>query len=76
MTGTLDDDYGMKCPQCGASDCIDVAATVWVRLCRDGTDMFEAANGDQEWTDNNAAYCGTCGHGGTVASFTIIGGAS
>jgi hypothetical protein len=42
------------------------------RLCRDGTDMFEAANGDQEWTDNNAAYCGSCGHGGTVSYAAVL----
>lgn len=68
-----DNDYGMKCPACGKSDRIDIAATVWVRLCKDGTDMYEAANSDQEWTANSAAYCGSCGHGGTVASFTKAG---
>jgi len=68
----LNNDYGMKCPRCGSSSRIDIAATVWVRLCLDGTDIFEAANSDQEWTDNSAAYCGSCGHGGTVASFTEL----
>lgn len=76
MTGDLHNDYGMACPHCGSSNRIDVAATVWVRLCRDGTDIFEAANGDQEWTDNSATYCGGCGEGGTVASFTKTGSAT
>ena len=67
----LDNDYGMRCPACGKSDRIDIAATVWVRLCLDGTDMYEPANSDQEWTDDSAAYCGSCGHGGTVATFTV-----
>jgi hypothetical protein len=58
LTATLDNDDGMKCPACGRSDEIDVAATVWVRLCEDGTVIYEAANGDQEWTDNSAAFRG------------------
>jgi hypothetical protein len=66
----LDNDFGMKCPSCGLSDRIDVAATVFVRLCRDGTDVFAADNGDHEWTDTSAAHCGGCLHAGTVASFT------
>ena len=37
MTDDLDNDFGMKCPKCGASDEIDVCADVWVRLCPDGT---------------------------------------
>ncbi len=48
--------YGMKCPHCGESNQIDVAATIWVRLCRGGTDIYEAANGDQEWNSNSATY--------------------
>jgi len=66
----LDNDFGMECPKCGESNRIDVAATVWVRLCRNGTDVFEAANGDHEWSDTSAAYCAGCGQHGTVSSFT------
>lgn len=28
MSDTIDNDFGMKCPKCGASDEIDIAATV------------------------------------------------
>jgi len=73
MTG-IDNDSGMICPECGASDEIDVAATVWVRLCHDGTDVTAAANGDQEWDDHSGAVCGTCGHHGDVAEFSKAGG--
>jgi hypothetical protein len=66
----LDNAFGMKCPRCGSSNRIDVAATVFVRLCQDGTDVFAAANGDHEWTDTSAVQCGSCGHAGTVASFS------
>jgi len=74
MTRPLANTYGMACPKCRSSNQIDVAAVVWVRLCRDGTDVFEAANGDQEWTKTSAAYCAGCGQTGTVASFTKAGG--
>jgi hypothetical protein len=74
MTDEIQNAFGMKCPHCGSSNRIDVAATVWVRLCPDGTHVFDAANGDHEWMDKSAAYCDSCGHIGTVASFTKAGG--
>lgn len=61
--------WGLECPQCKAGDQIDIAASVWVRLCRDGTDVTAAANGDHEWDDSHAAVCCACGHAGTVRSF-------
>jgi xylose isomerase len=70
MSDDLHNAFGMKCPHCGSSNRIDVAATVWVRLCKNGTDSFGAENGDHEWTDTSAALCASCDHSGTVASFT------
>jgi hypothetical protein len=70
MTDQIHNDFGMSCPKCKASSQIDVCANIWVRLCRDGTDPYEAANQDHEWTDTSAAYCENCDHCGTVASFT------
>ena len=67
---TLDNQWNLCCPGCAQDDEIDIAATVWVRLCPDGTDVTLAHNGDHEWTDTSAAHCGSCGHRGTVASFT------
>ena len=69
MTEELDNDFGMKCPKCGASDQLDVAATVWVRLCPDGTDVYAAENGDHEWDNGSAVVCHSCGHSGTVRDF-------
>jgi hypothetical protein len=69
MSDELDNDFGMKCPNCGASDKIDIAATVWVRLCPDGTDSNEAECFDTEWTDESAAKCCACGHSGIVRDF-------
>jgi hypothetical protein len=33
----LDNGFGMRCPRCGPSNRIDVAATMFVRLYQDGT---------------------------------------
>jgi hypothetical protein len=59
----------MTCPQCGDDDRIDIAATVYVRLGLDGTDVAETENGDHEWDDDSTAVCNACGHTGTVRSF-------
>jgi len=61
--------HGLCCPECGKSDEIDIAATVWVRLCPDGTDLTAAHDGNHEWQNDSAAYCGACGHDATVAEF-------
>ena len=71
MTGTLNNAFGMKCPDCRKSDQIDVAATIWVRLREDGTDVTEAANGDHEWDKDSAAVCHSCGRAGMVREFDV-----
>ena len=74
MAGTVKDEWNIACPNCGDCLRIDIAATIWVRLFPDGTDPYEADNQDHEWSDTSAAHCGTCGHDGTVASFTKAAG--
>lgn len=54
------------CPECYRSDRIDIAATVWVRLTRDGSDADATCNGDHEWTDDSAALCAACAWEGKV----------
>jgi hypothetical protein len=67
---TDDDDcenqFDMYCPKCGASDELDIAATVWVRLCKDGTDADESHDGSHEWDDDSECRCNNCGWTGTV----------
>jgi hypothetical protein len=63
--------WSVRCPQCSMSDEIDIAATVWVRLCPNGTDPTLAANGDQEWTDDSGACCNACGFHAQVREFQI-----
>jgi hypothetical protein len=62
--------FDLACPHCGRDDRIDIQASVWIRLCPDGTDPYDAENGDHEWCDASAALCNACLHEGTVASFT------
>ena len=71
MTGKTDNAFDMRCPQCRASNQIDIAATVWVRLTCDGTDAAQAANGDHEWKYGSFAACQDCGHTATVWEFDI-----
>ena len=61
--------FGLRCPECGASDELDIAAKVWIRLCPDGTDVTAAEDGDHEWEDTSPIKCCSCGHDGTVAFF-------
>lgn len=61
--------FGLRCPACGMSDQIDIAATVWVRLCPDGTEATAAGNGDHEWEDSSPIKCCACGYDDTVAFF-------
>lgn len=71
MTGKIDNGFDMRCPKCRASDQIDIAATVWIRLCRDGTDATQAASGDHEWKYGSLAACNSCRHSATVWDFDI-----
>lgn len=65
----MDNQFEMVCPECGESDEIDIAATVWVRLCADGTAPDEAEDGDHTWDDASPCKCVGCGHVATVADF-------
>lgn len=61
--------WGLRCPACHSTDDIDIAATVWVRLCPDGTDPDLARCGDHEWSDADPAKCNACGFDGRVRQF-------
>jgi len=62
------------CPQCKKTNCIDVSATVWVRITENSldnvqTDADESMDGSHYWDDDAAATCCDCGFSGTVADF-------
>jgi hypothetical protein len=70
---SVKNEWNMDCPACGDDAQIDIGATVYVRLCVDGTDIAAAENGNHEWNDDSTALCCGCGHAGTVRNFTIDG---
>jgi hypothetical protein len=59
----------LRCPKCGDTDEIDIAAEVWVRVTRDGTDADASGNGDHLFEPHSPAQCGACGHHGVVRDF-------
>ena len=73
MTQSVKEIWGMSCPNCGDCLRIDVSANISVRLLPDGSDPYEAKNQDHEWRNDSPAFCGSCGHLGTVATFTKAG---
>jgi hypothetical protein len=72
MTNFLD----MRCPNCGNEDRLDIQATVWIRVCEDGTDADTSRDGSQYYEPRSPAQCGACDHFGTVRQFELAGGAS
>ena len=63
---SADNQWNLCCPGCGQADGIDIAATVWVRLCPDGTDATLSHNGDHAWDDDSPVCCAACGFRGQM----------
>ena len=75
MTDFLD----MRCPNCGDERFIDIEATVRVRVCSDGTDADDSADGTYTFDADSPAFCWRCGFRGTVGKFerpAVDGGAT
>lgn len=71
ITESPGNQFGLRCPQCRKDDEIDIAATVWVRLCPDGTDVTAAEDENHEWENTSAAKCCACGYCATEAVFKV-----
>jgi ribosomal protein S27E len=72
MTNFLD----MRCPNCGDEDRLDILASVWIRVCEDGTDADASRDGTHDFEPDSPVQCAACGHCGTVWQFEQAGGAS
>jgi len=72
MTNFLD----MRCPNCGDEDRLDILASVWIRVCEDGTDADASRDGTHDFEPDSPVQCAACGHCGTVRQFEQAGGAS
>jgi hypothetical protein len=69
---TVSNNWGMRCPRCGADDGLDITALVDIRLTPRGSDADESRCGDHEWDDESGCSCG-CGFNGPVKDFRIPG---
>lgn len=58
--------WNMICPSCKKDTSLDIAATVHVRLCPNGTDADASREGGHEWSSDSTACCADCGWEGTV----------
>ena len=73
--GTLQKDTTMsnfldiRCPKCRATDQIDIAATVWLRVMEDGTDADRSEDGNHEFEPTSPATCNACGFTGRLHDF-------
>ena len=61
--------FDMRCPECGDENEIDIAATLWVRVCSDGTDADASGDSTHTFEPDSPAHCGHCGFHGTVRAF-------
>lgn len=59
----------IACPQCGYRDRFRVAATSFFTM----TDNGEDDHSDIEYDKSSFATCELCGHGGSMAEFTVAG---
>src|SRR5271156_6824036 len=72
---TMSNFLEMRCPKCSDENSLDIAATVWIRVCEDGTDADASRDGSHDYEPHSPALCGACGHCGTVRQFELAGGA-
>ncbi|MBN8896672.1 MAG: hypothetical protein J0H19_00270 [Rhodospirillales bacterium] len=62
--------FDMRCPQCGDENQLDIHASIWIRVCTNGTDADASNCGDHEFSPDSTACCQSCGHWASVAAFT------
>jgi predicted RNA-binding Zn-ribbon protein involved in translation (DUF1610 family) len=60
---------GFACPQCGATDQINILAKVWVRLRPDGSTDPDLDSLEHEWSYESKALCSACGFTATAGAF-------
>ncbi|HEY2754595.1 MAG TPA: hypothetical protein VGJ01_02495 [Pseudolabrys sp.] len=63
--------WNMCCPKCRRANYIDIAATMWVRLTKNGTDPTSAFDGSCKWSGTSRARCNHCQYIGTASNFEL-----
>ena len=61
--------FEYRCPNCRNTGQIDICASIWVRLTRDGTDADASGDGNHTWEADSPAVCRGCGFQGKAAAF-------
>jgi len=61
----MSNQFDMRCPQCGATDQIKIAAEVTIHLLPDGSDVV----GDHSWGSESFTLCDACGFEGEAKHF-------
>ena len=63
-------EWNLRRADCGGTDAIDIAATLWLRLCPDGTDYImlshNADHARRKTGEDSSACCAACGFHGQV----------
>jgi hypothetical protein len=54
---TVAEAWGLRCPECGSDDGLEIQAKAWVVLTPDGTRPSDA-DGNTEWDDDSPCTCG------------------
>jgi len=59
---------GVRCPECGQNEVMDVVGATWITATGDGTAYSDDAD-IAMWDDSSFARCPECGHEGTWGEY-------
>jgi hypothetical protein len=65
---TVAEAWGLRCPDCGHDDELEIQVRTWAVLTPEGT-LASDTNGSEEWDDASLCMCGICQHEGRVRDF-------
>ena len=76
VTQAADDDdepynaFGLACPLCNRTDCVEIEVRAWVRLNGESADPYASQRfSGWQWADDDPTACTNCGHAATVKDF-------
>lgn len=75
VTQTDDDDepcnaFGLACPLCNRTDCVEIEVRAWVRLNGESADPYASQRfSGWQWAGDDPTACANCGHTATVKDF-------
>src|ERR1700741_4405824 len=66
MTDDHQNNWEMKCPDCGCDDFLQVRVPLWVHLYKDGSEVIQQ---DHEWDSDSQCLCENCDYQNRVGLF-------